>query len=205
MKTKALIALFFASFFLQAQEQDFQIWSKAELSKKVTDNWSISLSQGLRLRENVTLTKNHFSNLNVGYKWNKRWKTAFGYRNISAFDLNQNVDFRHRLYSDIFFNKKKKRVVFKSRLRYQYQNEENILRYKLTMTYNVRKTKIEPFVNGEIFYDFSLIDKWRFSAGATFPLIEELDFNLYYRLQEPLIRNVPLQIHILGLKLSYKL
>jgi predicted porin len=189
---------------LIAQEQDFQQWSKIGVSYDLNKDLSVSLDQGFRFRENASLPDVIFSNLSLKYYLIKKWSVAIGYRYITDFDLSQNTSTSHRIYSDINYRKKKKRWLMKNRLRYQYQEENFILRDKVSLFYNIRKTPLEPFTAFELFFKDSEFKKWRYTLGASYPFLKEFDIDVYYRLQQSFNTNNPKQLHILGLGMEYK-
>jgi predicted porin len=189
---------------LIAQEQDFQQWSKIGVSYDLNKDLSVSLDQGFRFRENASLPDVIFSNLSLKYDLIKKWSVAIGYRYITDFDLSQNTSTSHRIYSDINYRKKKKRWLLKNRLRYQYQEENFTLRDKVSLSYNIRKTPLEPFTAFELFFKDSEFKKWRYTLGASYPFLKEFDIDVYYRLQQSFNTNNPKQLHILGLGMEYK-
>ena len=204
MNKSSCILLLFCPFLLIAQEQDFQQWSKIGVSYDLNKDLSVSLDQGFRFRENASLPDVIFSNLSLKYDLIKKWSLAIGYRYITDFDLSQNTSTSHRIYSDINYRKKKKRWLMKNRLRYQYQEENFTLRDKVSLSYNIRKTPLEPFTAFELFFKDSEFKKWRYTLGASYPFLKEFDIDVYYRLQQSFNTNNPKQLHILGLGMEYK-
>ena len=204
MNKSSFILLLFCPFLLIAQEQDFQLWSKVGASYDLNKDLSVSLDQAFRFRENASLPDVTFSNLSLKYDLIKKWSVAIGYRYITDFDLSQNTFNSHRIYSDINYRKKKKRWLMKNRLRYQYQEENFTLRDKVSLSYNIRKTPLEPFTAFELFFKDSEFKKWRYTLGASYPFLKEFDIDVYYRLQQSFNTNNPKQLHILGLGIEYK-
>ena len=204
MNKSSFILLLFCPFLLIAQEQDFQQWSKIGVSYDLNKDLSVSLDQGLRFRENASLPDVTFSNLSLKYDLIKKWSVAIGYRYITDFDLSQNTSTSHRIYTDVNYRKKKKRWLMKNRLRYQYQEEKFTLRDKVSLSYNIRKTPLEPFTAFELFFKDSEFKKWRYTLGASYPFLKEFDIDVYYRLQQSFNTNNPKQLHILGLGMEYK-
>ena len=204
MNKSSFILLLFCPFLLIAQEQDFQLWSKVGASYDLNKDLSVSLDQGFRARENASLPDITFSNLSLKYDLIKKWSVAIGYRYITDFDLSQNTSTSHRIYTDINYRKKKKRWLMKNRLRYQYQEEIFTLRDKVSLSYNIRKTPLEPFTNFELFLKGSNFKKWRYTLGVSYPFLKEFDIDAYYRLQQSFNTNNPKQLHILGLGIEYK-
>ena len=78
MNKSSFILLLFFPFLLIAQEQDFQQWSKIGVSYDLNKDLSVSLDQGLRFRENVSLPDVTFSNLSLKYDLIKKWSLAIG-------------------------------------------------------------------------------------------------------------------------------
>tara|TARA_B100001057_G_scaffold215444_1_gene215708 strand:- start:341 stop:958 length:618 start_codon:yes stop_codon:yes gene_type:complete len=204
MNKSSFILLLFCPFLLIAQDQDFQQWSKIGISYDLNKDLSVSLDQGLRFRENASLPDVTFSNLSLKYDLIKKWSVAIGYRYITDFDLSQNISTSHRVYSDINYRKKKKRWLMKNRLRYQHQEENFTLRDKVSLSYNIRKTLLEPFTAFELFFKDSQFKKWRYTLGASYPFLKEFDIDIYYRFQQSFNTNNPKQLYILGLGMEYK-
>lgn len=204
MNKSSFILLLFCPFLLIAQEQDFQLWSKVGASYDLNKDLSVSLDQAFRFRENASLPDVTFSNLSLKYDLIKKWSVAIGYRYITDFDLSQNTFNSHRIYSDINYRKKKKRWLMKNRLRYQYQEENFTLRDKVSLSYNIRKTPLEPFTAFELFFKDSEFKKWRYTLGASYPFLKEFEIDVYYRLQQSFNTNNLKQLHILGLGIEYK-
>ncbi|MGB1988441.1 MAG: DUF2490 domain-containing protein [Flavobacteriales bacterium] len=204
MNKSSFILLLFCPFLLIAQEQDFQQWSKIGVSYDLNKDLSVSLDQGFRFRENASLPDVTFSNLSLKYDLIKKWSVAIGYRYITDFDLSQNTSTSHRIYTDVNYRKKKKRWLMKNRLRYQYQEENFTLRDKVSLSYNIRKTPLEPFTAFELFFKDSEFKKWRYTLGASYPFLKEFDIDVFYRLQQSFNTNNPKQLHILGLGMEYK-
>ena len=204
MNKSSFILLLFCPFLLFAQEQDFQLWSKVGASYNLNKDLRVSLYQGFRARENASLPDVTFSNLSLKYDLIKKWSVAVGYRYITDFDLSQNTSTSHRIYTDINYRKKKKRWLMKNRLRYQYQEENFTLRDKVSLSYNIRKTPLEPFTAFELFFKDSEFKKWRYTLGASYPFLKEFDIDAYYRIQQSFNTNNPKQLHILGLVIEYK-
>lgn len=204
MNKSSFILLLFYPFLLIAQEQDFQQWSKIGFSYDLNKDLSISVDQGLRLRENAYLPDVTFSNLSLKYDLIKKWSVAIGYRYITDFNLSQNTSTSHRIYTDINYRKKKKRWLMKNRLRYQHRKENFTLRDKVSLSYNIRKTPLEPFNAFELFFKDSEFIKWRYTLGASYPFFKEFDIDVYYRLQKSFNTNNPIQLHILGFGIEYE-
>jgi hypothetical protein len=203
MNKSRIILLLCFPFLLSAQEKDFQLWTKLSAAYDLSKDLSISFDQGHRQRENVALPDVTFSNISVKYDFVKRWSIASGYRFINDFDFAQNSSVNHRFYTDLNYRKKRKRWIFKNRLRYQYQEEKSTLRDKISASYNIRKTPLEPFNALELFYRNGEFKKWRYTLGLSYPLAKPLDLDAFYRIQQALNTNNPKQLYIVGIGIDY--
>lgn len=226
------IILFFC-FSAQSQENDFQSWYSVsstidfniiqvpnQLETKTKRKGSITLKQGYRLRENSSLLSKQFSDFRLKLMLNKRFLVAMGYRystdwntplESSTLLLYPYVYNKHRYYTDMIIKKKiKKRFLFYLRSRYLYQGNSfeyhSVIREKLGVSYNIRKTKLHPESSVEFFYKWNQsIEKIRYTLLINYPIIKSIDFDLAYRIQREFNVNNPETLFIFGGKLSYKL
>ena len=202
MNRSSIVLFFFLPFLLSAQEQDFQIWSKVGVSHLLNKKLKLSVDQGFRLRENASLSDVLFTNVSLRNKLNKSWSLASGYRFINDYDNASQIDVKHRLFADLNYQYKHKRWKFSNRLRYQVQSSKTTFRDKLSLSYNIRKTPLEPYTSYEVFYRNQSLNKWRYTLGASYPFTKNIDVSLYYRLQQEFNSNNP-QLYILGVGLDY--
>lgn len=208
---KLSVLCFILPLFLFAQEEDFQTWSKVELGYKISKKLSTELTEGFRLRENSSLPAKAFTDLSLTYRHNKKWRFGTGYRFIQLFDLNQDIHLRHRMYADVVLRNKVKRwrVNYRSRLQHQVgvNHMEQYYRARLSASYNIRKTPLEPSLAIETFCDLNALqfDKMRYTLAAAYPLSKEIEGVLYYRLQEEVHVSNPNKFYILGMGLSVSL
>ena len=211
MKTirNSLFFLIFFSFSSLAQENDFQIWNTLNLKKKINKSFTADLKYGLRYRENASLISNQFIDLRIKYRENKRWSYAIGYRSISDYSLSSDVNFKNRLYFDAYYSKKIKRYFLDIRNRFLNQSNsftsKQVFRQKFKLSYNIRKTKLEPSLAIELFYNFdNSFYKMRNSLVLAHPINKKLDFSLVYKIENEFNINDPMTLFIFEPKLSYR-
>ena len=132
---------------------------------------SVSLDQGFRIRENAALPDVTFSNLSLKYDLIKKWSVAIGYRYINDFDLYQNISIEHRIYTDIDYRKKRKRWQQKTDCVISTSKKISLFREKSSLSYNIRKTPLEPFTAFELFFRDIEFKKWRCTFGASYPFL----------------------------------
>ena len=212
------IFLLLTPLFSFTQEADFQIWSKASFGYTYNKQFDVKLTHGLRFRENASFLNKSYSNLRLGYRLNKTIRFGSGYRFSQVFDLAQQSDLRHRFYFDLTLREKIKRLRLNYRSRVYRQTGINHLesyyRGRISTSYNIKKTPLEPEFAIEFFYDLyaKRVDKARYTLGINYPLSKALAMNLFYRLQ--LDKNIPIpngkrtdeeNLYILGLGLDYTL
>ena len=229
----SILLLLFSTLSVLSQENDFQTWYSVastvdfnivkepnQLNTKTKRKGSITFKQGYRLRENSSLLSKQFSDFRFKLMLNKRLSIAMGYRYYTDWNtplesstllLYPYVYNKHRYYSDIVIKKKvKKRFLVYLRSRYLYQGNSfeynSVIREKVGISYNIRKTKLEPESSVECFYKWNeSIDKIRYTLLISYPITKNIDFDLAYRIQQEFYVNNPETLFIFGGKLSYKL
>ena len=229
----SIFLLLFCSLSAFAQENDFQTWHSVsstidfnvilvpdQLFTKTKRKGSITLKQGYRFRENSSLLSKQFTDFKFKIMINKRFSFAMGYRYSTDWDTPLEssgllyypyVYNKNRYYSDIIIKKKlRKRLSVYLRSRYLYQGNSfdynSVIREKVGMSYNIRKTKLNPESSVECFYTFNeSVDKIRYTLLISYPITKNIDFDLAYRIQQEFYVNNPETLFIFGGKLSYKL
>tara|TARA_B100000287_G_C20585326_1_gene762012 strand:+ start:570 stop:1208 length:639 start_codon:yes stop_codon:yes gene_type:complete len=211
MKTIQYSILFFyllSVFTVSAQDYDFQFWSSLSTKDRITYKTDIYVKHALRFRENASLLDKSFSELKVKYKYNKNLSLGFGFRDINVFDVSSSNQYvRHFL--DVYLREKEKRFIFSIRNRFQnqrdFKNYNHIFRQKFMINYNIRKTKFDPTFAFEYFYtEQKKIDKLRYTLSFSHSLINDLDIDLSYRVQQLLSESYANLIFIFDCKLSYR-
>ena len=152
----SILLLLFCTFSSIAQENDFQIWSLLSANDKVTYKTDISIKHGLRFRENASLLSKSYSDIRLKYKYNKKVLVAVGFRDINEWNKQLSREQKSRFYSDLYLKHKLDRFVFSVRNRYQKQGNITaytyLFRQALSISYNIRKNKLEPLLAAEYFY-----------------------------------------------------
>ena len=85
-------------------------------------------------------------------------------------------------------------------------NYKSLFRQKIQLSYNLRKTKLEPSVSYEYFYGFSkIVDKTRFNFSLAYPIYKKLDFALGLKFKMNITLIDPLTLYIFESKLIFDL
>ena len=110
---------------------------------------------------------------------------------------------------DAYYSKKIKRyfIDFRSRLLTQgdsYSSKE-VFRQKFKLSYKIRKTKLEPSLAIELFYNFdNSFYKTRNSLELAHPINKKLDFSLVYKIEHEFNMTDPMTLFIFEPKISYR-
>ena len=209
IKNSIIFFLLLFSFSSFAQENDFQLWNSVIIKKKINKKHSLDLKYGLRFRENASLVAKDFIDIRTRYKLHKKWSVALGYRNINEWSKYSELEKKNRFYFDSYYSKKIKRYYFDLRSRFLLQGKisyNEIIRQRIRLAYNLRKTKLEPSLSLEFFSSFdNFINKLRYSLFLSYPINKKMDFNLGYKIQQEFNVANPVTLFIFETKLIYKL
>ena len=204
--------IFLFSTILCAQENDFQIWSSISASKKLIKKTGLYFKQGIRFRDNSSIKSRLFTDLRIKRKFNKHLSYAVGYRYLTDWGKQMDLNQRNRFYADVYYRDKyKKRFLVSSRIRCQTQGNikgySSFLRHKSLFAYNIRKTKFEPSIALEYFFSLkdNLIEKIRYTLGFFHPIANKIDLEIACRVQKQYYINNPETLFIFDGKLSYDL
>ena len=204
----SILLLLFSTFSSVAQENDFQVWSLFSANDKVTYKTDIKIKHGLRFRENASLLSKSYSDITLKYKHNKKLSVAIRFRDINEWNKQLSREKKSRYYSDLYLRNKLDRFVFSVRNRYQKQGNTKVFTYlfrqEVSISYNIRKNKMEPLLAAEYFYsEKNKLNKLRYTLGFSYPIYKDLDFNMSYRIQQQFNVENPETLFILSGKLSY--
>ena len=188
-----------------SQENDFQFWTSFSVNDKFISKTDIYFKYGIRFRENASLISDDFIEMKLKYRFSKKFSVSLGVRDINEWNQKMQIKNKNRYFADLLLRKKNKRFMFSLRNRFQQQESETeyayTFRQKGVVSYNIRKTKLEPLFAIECFYNKSKINKLRYTISFSYPLYQDLDLNLSYRIQNQLYDLAT--IFIFDTKLSY--
>lgn len=207
----SIFLLIIFSFSASSQQNDFQSWTSFRLSKKIYKRTNLSVKEGLRFRENSSILSKVFTDVKLSHKIKKTdLKLGIGYRFSNEYNIDFSSEYKHRYYFDFSSVYKYKRFSFTLRDRIQLQGTHSsytpLFRQKIDVSYNVRKTPFEPFVQFEYFLNFDEeFEKFRYTIGFSNPIIKKVNADLFYRIQQQVNASNPENFYILGTSISYKL
>lgn len=200
-----------------SQTEDFQIWSKLSVKKKINKEISLIFQQDIRLQQNATLFKDYITFLGGQYAFNKKIKIRGIYRYTHSPTLEDGTVNEHRFYADIMLRHKIDRFKLKYRGRYQVKfiqfdiNRQHYLRNRFAIEYNVPKIPLSPYAEYEFYYslnnpiDNSIIRN-RYTLGADYKINNFMSIYSYYRI---IVRReylkIPYNNYILGMGVKFSI
>jgi hypothetical protein len=204
---------------VEAQTRDAGLWLSATVQAKLSKKLSASLSEELRLNENMSEAGTIFTDAGLEYRLIKNLGLAVNYRFINKKAVSDYYKMSHRFYADVKYSFKIKPVEISLRSRVQDElkapgrsddggSMEYYLRNKATITVDLNK-KIEPFASAELFNPlqtplFQYADKLRTTVGADYALTKHHKAELFYMIQSTLGTADKETDFIIGLSYVYK-
>ena len=199
--SKLFLGFFICSFFFPYTiwSQGRYEWVSAAILFDMPKKFSLSLAEESRIRNfSGSLISQVHTDVELGYKLNKRIDFACIYRYAQKREDNQYFYARNRFSAEGSYDNNLRRLGYSYRLKYQIQSKhykedyfdeiaDQYIRNRIKLTYNIRRTRIEPYLLGELFsplnrYKLQTIDEYRFGAGLKVPLNKKnrLDVGLLY-------------------------
>ncbi len=173
--------------FAQEVEENFQTRASAELSFEPLKNIKFNVIPELRFDENFTLDKYLFEGEAV-YKPVKFLSLGAAYRFEGNLREDKDTEYFNRFAFSATAKKDFNRFESSFRLRYtndadDESDDEQFLRYKASLDYNIRGSKLTPNIGIEAFQSLSDADlyKMRYSAGVDYKLFKKNYIGLNYK------------------------
>jgi len=172
----------------QEIENNYQTRTSVELSFEPIKKLKLNFIPELRFDENLALDKYLFEGEAV-YKPLKFLSLGATYRFGGNLRDNKDTEYFNRFAFNATAKKEFNRFESAFRLRYTNDaddevNNEEFLRYKASLDYNIRKSKITPFVGVEAFQRLSDAElyKMRYMAGVDYKLFKKNYLGVSYKL-----------------------
>ncbi len=194
------------------QQNDFQIWTGAGISKELNKKFSIAGQLQARFDNNSSALGNHFLELSTKYEVADWYRPSINYR-LSQWDegfgVNQRFDF------DQTFRIEAKDERFYARIRLQREffrgslDEDNI-RFRFRYAHKFNK-KFKMYGDAEYFYSWEYEEgfrNWsrqRYTGGLEFEIGKKSEVDVFYRSQFDLNQANPDREYILGIGYKIKL
>ncbi|UCC95870.1 MAG: DUF2490 domain-containing protein [Candidatus Omnitrophota bacterium] len=213
-KNLLTIVLFFTAFSGNCyafDNGDFQYWNTESVSWKPNDDWKTTLEEEFRLGDDGGNLYYQHSDLSVTYSGFSPWfDLGLNYRHIfEKKDSKWKVENRPHLNATLKWELYD--LGFSNRGRLEYRNRENadnFWRYRNKFTikipFKLTKLEIQPYIAGEIFYDFDVgtLNRNRLYSGFNFKLSKNLKANIFYLWQTTEKSYGWNDVHVLGTKFN---
>lgn len=201
-----------------AQHSDAGLWISINAEKKVTRAFSISLSEELRMADNISSPGTCFSEVGLNYRLNRNFRVSATYRFMLKERNDGTYSNRHRIYFDLVYRERLKPLTILLRTRFQsqyadvYSSPEGkyaqyYSRNKLTLKYEI-SSRLRPYLSAELFTPLNagsgcIIDNARYSGGSEYSLNRAHTIDLFYMIQHEYNVGDPETDHIIGIGYYY--
>ncbi|HET6558635.1 MAG TPA: DUF2490 domain-containing protein [Prolixibacteraceae bacterium] len=201
-------------------------WVELEFSKKIVKNLKVEFNPELRFFNDFKIDT-YILEGGLSYKLHDYLTVAgyYRYENTNDYKPNREVfvwEPSNRFAFDAKTGIDIQRFNVSFRLRYTNGAEINnpdedrysFFRYRTKIDYDIKGSKIIPYVSAEAFHDLKLnyFDKMRYTGGIAYPLNKDNELSLFYRLQDYLedpeidesLHENKESMHIIGIGYSLK-
>jgi long-subunit fatty acid transport protein len=200
LKNKILLFILPVLFAFSAYTQNGpSTWFELEFSKKIVKNLKVEFNPELRLLGGFKMDS-YILEGGLSYKLHKyltfagyyRYENEWKYKNSTGAYKGQVSS--NRIAFDAKSGFEMNRFDFQFRIRYtngadfdQTTNDKaSYFRYRAKIDYDIKGSKLVPFVSIEAFHDLILkdFDKMRYTGGLAYAINKNNEIGLFYRLQD---------------------
>jgi hypothetical protein len=192
----------------QTVVNEYQTRVEAKVSFEPIKKIEISFNPELRFDESFSIDK-YMLESKLTYKPIKGLSVGGGYRFIANNRETKSTEYLHRFALDAKYKMSFNRLTPSLRLKYTNYTEEaskgQFLRYKASVSYNIKKCKFSPEAGFEPFHELSSNEfyKIRYSLGVDYKINKESSINLGYALDYYLQDFLNKHIVYLGYKYKF--
>ncbi|MEW5845348.1 MAG: DUF2490 domain-containing protein [Bacteroidota bacterium] len=218
---KILIILSISLLAYNAYTQEARsLWSGAELQLPFSKAFRVTLSPELRLTDekriddfileaDAQLRIHKLLQPTISYRYYRFYDDPGEYFNGQRLGLgvNSSAEFgRFKLTNRLYYFH---RLINRYGYGYSIETRREI-REGLKLSYNIPRSKLEPFVQTEIYFDLSPdrnheFSKIRVRTGLGYPFNKRSSIDLFFQVQDKLNTNNPLRTYTIGVFYNYKL
>lgn len=204
---------------LHAQKSDFRTWWGVEISGELFNLVDVEVNPELRLWDNSSRFETVVTEFEASVPVTKYFRFGAFYRQETENKEQGYLHYGNRFGAFGEAEYKIHRLKIQYRLIYQQEykdwhtSEKGTIptiehRHKLSLKYNIKGSKFDPFFAGEMF--FTLRPEWqandeklRITAGVQYKMNKHTDISLAYKYQKEFFQNNPLNSNIVNVTLSY--
>ncbi len=151
---------------IKGQEKDFQVWISGKVNMEVLPGFKVHIEEELRLHENASQIARQINDVGLSYRINRLLKAGVFYRLEADWKNADTYEWRNAIYGDVSARTKIDRLTIGYRLRIQSQKAEFNKpddymfdgirhRHKASFEYNIRGIPLTPFIEDEVFVNYS--------------------------------------------------
>ena len=187
---------------------DNESWTSIGFEKKLPHSLKLEFEQELRLKNQISIFKQIFSDISLSYKVFDNLSVQIPYRHIVYKDK-----IKQRLSFSGSYKYSFKPVSLKYRTKFQrtYEDEElpdDLIRNRFSIEYKLGKN-VEPYISGELFHPYNekphQLEEYRISFGFAVSLPRKNSIKVFYVFKKDYIAmSNPDEINVIGLAYSFK-
>ena len=198
--------------------KDLRLWSGARIRKTFAENWTVSLQEEIRLKENMSEINCFFTEVGLRYRITKNFSLQGDLRFTQDKKGDNSYEALTRYNFDLRYKGRLNYLNIHYRLRYQnevegwnifdpYADYERQFRNRISIRVNALK-HIEPYVSAEIFQTFSPYENphfeyYRIILGMLFEPGDFGEFKLGWGFNRELSTDYPAMIFLFKLNYTY--
>lgn len=199
--------------------RDLHLWTSVKVEKTFAKDWTVSLGEEIRFKQDITEINKYFTELGLRYAINKNFALQGNYR----FTRDRKQDLYYENLSRYNFDLRYKgRIDFLTvyyRLRYQKEVEgfrmvdqnipfEKYLRHRITLRVNKVKY-VDPYVSGELFQLFKptrypRYEYIRLLVGVKHETDKGGKYKVAFGFNRELVSTQPAMIYLIQINYTYK-
>ncbi len=220
-RIQVVIFLSFLSLSLDAQQPDFGTWLSYELKNDISKKWSWTLNAESRIAEKFSKISDFLFESGIKYnlvkhidliglcRYSRSYEQDFGYIN----------EYRFTGGTILWIKPGRFKLALQEKLQLGssevYSKGDNIvlsrnIRSKFAVSYNIPKSKVNPYLSAELFFDVSPYEKKefnkeRYKAGFEYNINKNYQLDIFLQYQQKLNSKNQNKLFVVGLAISYKL
>lgn len=224
MKTRLLLICLILAMAEPASAQDtkvvrdLRLWTGVQVEKDFAKDWTVSLQEELRLKNNMSGIGNYFTELALQYRINKHFALKGAYRFTRDRKKDNAYQNLSRYHFDLKYRGKIAFLTIHYRARYQREVDagelfhldvpyEKYFRNRIGVRLNSLE-KITPYARAEVFqlftpYDSPMFEYWRFETGILAELGKVGEFRLAWGFNREIQPPVPAMIYMFRVNYTY--
>jgi hypothetical protein len=197
---------------------DLRLWTGVKVEKRFAKDWSLSLEEQIRFKQNISEISNIFTELELRYRINRNFALGAGYRYTSDRKADGSYTGYSRNHFSLRYRGRLEHFMVTYRLKYQREVEaantfdrdapyEKQFRNRIGLRVTVFDL-VQPYVTGEVLQVFSpylspLNDYWRLVAGVRIEPENLGEFRLGWGFNREFASDNPFMIYMLRVHYTY--